>query len=219
MKEDNVQTLNLSDDFLLESVENRLQDGDYFGALKILNKRNGMYAPSADAQALAADIYEGLGLWQLAADAWFRFLDTCNEADFGEGYEGLAVAFMNMGNDVQSALYYHRAFAEEGQLSPEGAAEIGNLFRRATQPQLRLVHAEGAPEPELLSDGLSLLRAGELEKAREKFAEIPRESRDFPSAVGLSAMCTLMLGDEEGAQKECEALLETHPDNIQALTT
>ena len=219
MKEDNVQTLNLSDDFLLESVENRLQDGDYFGALKILNKRNGMYAPSADAQAPAADIYEGLGLWQLAADAWFRFLDTCNEADFGEGYEGLAVAFMNMGNDVQSALYYHRAFAEEGQLSPEGAAEIGNLFRRATQPQLRLVHAEGAPEPELLSDGLSLLRAGELEKAREKFAEIPRESRDFPSAVGLSAMCTLMLGDEEGAQKECEALLETHPDNIQALTT
>ena len=122
MKEDNVQTLDFSDEFMLEAVENRLQDGNYFGALKMLNKRNEMYAPSADAQALAADIYEGLELWQLAADAWFRFLDTCNEADFGEGYEGLAVAFMNMGNDVQSALYYHRAFAEDGQLSAQEEA-------------------------------------------------------------------------------------------------
>ena len=219
MKEDNVRKLDLSDEFLLESVENRLQDGNYLGALKLLNKRNGMYAPSADAQALAADIYEGLELWNLAADAWFRFLDTCNEADFGEGYEGLAVAFMNMGNDVQSALYYHRAFAEEGQLSPEGAAEIGKLFRRAAAPRLRLVHAEGAPEPELLSEGLALLKAGELDKAREKFGEVPAESSDYPSAAGLSAMCTLMTGDEEGAQRECETLLEKHPDNVQALTT
>ena len=219
MKDDTVQTLDLSDEFLLESVENRLQDEDYFGALRILNKRNGMYAPSADAQALAADIYEGLGLWQLAADAWFRFLDTCNEADFGEGYEGLAIAFMNMGNDVQSALYSHRAFAEDGQLSPEGAAEIGSLFRRASQPRLRLVQDEGAPEPEILSEGLTLLRSGELEQAREKFAQVPRESSDFPSAAGLSAMCTLMLGDEEGAQRECEVLLETHPNNIRGLTT
>lgn len=219
MKEDNVQTLDFSDEFMLEAVENRLQDGNYFGALKMLNKRNEMYAPSADAQALAADIYEGLELWQLAADAWFRFLDTCNEADFGEGYEGLAVAFMNMGNDVQSALYYHRAFAEDGQLSAEGAAELGGLFRRATAPRLHIVPDDGAPEPELLSEGLSLLRVGELEKAREKLLEIPTESSDYPSAAGLSAMCTLMLGDEERAQKECEELLNTHPENVQALTT
>ena len=219
MKEDNVQTLDFSDEFMLEAVENRLQDGNYFGALKMLNKRNEMYAPSADAQALAADIYEGLELWQLAADAWFRFLDTCNEADFGEGYEGLAVAFMNMGNDVQSALYYHRAFAEDGQLSAEGAAELGGLFRQATAPRLHIVPDDGAPEPELLSEGLSLLRIGELEKAREKLLEIPTESSDYPSAAGLSAMCTLMLGDEERAQKECEELLNTHPENVQALTT
>lgn len=219
MKEDNVQTLNFSDEFLLESVENRLQEGNYLGALTLLNKRNKMYAPSADAQALAADIYEALELWPLAADAWFRFLDTCNEADFGEGYEGLAVAFMNMGNDMQSALYYHRAFAEDGQLSPEGVAELGGLFRRAVAPRLRIVPDEGAPEPELLSEGLALLKAGELDKARKAFGEIPSESSDYPSAAGLAAMCTLMSGDEEGAQKECEDLLAGHPDNIQALTT
>ncbi len=219
MKDDNVQKLDFSDSFMLESVESRLQEGNYLGALKLLNKRNRMYPPSADAQALAADIYEGLELWPQAADAWFRFLDTCNEADFGEGYEGLAVAFMNMGNDMQSALYYHRAFAEEGQISPEGAAELGGLFRRATGPALHIVPDDDAPQPELLAEGLTLLRGGELDKAREKFAEIPVQSSDHPSAAGLSAMCMLMLGDEEGAQRACEELLAVYPDNIQALTT
>lgn len=219
MKDDNVQKLDFSDSFMLESVESRLQEGNYLGALKLLNKRNRMYPPSADAQALAADIYEGLELWPQAADAWFRFLDTCNEADFGEGYEGLAVAFMNMGNDMQSALYYHRAFAEDGQISPEGAAELGGLFRRATGPALHIVPDDDAPQPELLAEGLTLLRGGELDKAREKFAEIPVQSSDHPSAAGLSAMCTLMLGDEEGAQRACEELLAVYPDNIQALTT
>ena len=218
-RDDNVQKLDMSDEFLLECVENRLQEGNFLGALTLLNKRNKMYAPSADAQAFAADIYEGMGLWQLAADAWFRFLDTCNEADFGEGYEGLAVAFMNMGDDVHSAVYYHRAFVEDGQLSPEGVAEFNGLFRRAAAPRLRLISNDGAPEPELLAEGLSLLKEGELEKAREKFGEIPPASSDFPSAAGLSAMCTLMLGDEDGAQAECERLLASHPDNVQALTT
>ena len=100
-KDDHVKKLDFSDEFLLESVEKRFQEGNYLGALTLLNKRNAMYAPSADAAALAADIYEEMELYPLAADAWFRFLDTCNEADFSEGYEGLAIAFMNMGREVQ----------------------------------------------------------------------------------------------------------------------
>lgn len=216
---DNVQKLDLSDEFLLESADKRLQEGNYLGALTMLNKRNQMYAPSADAEALAADIYEAMGLYPLAADAWFRFLDTCNEADFGEGYEGLAVAFMNMGDGMQSAIYYHRAYAEDGQLSQEGATELGDFLRAEQAPHLRLVHAEGEPEPEILSEGLELLKAGELDAARKTLLEVPENSSDYPSAAGLAAMCTLMSGDEEGAERECEALLEKYPENVQALTT
>ena len=219
MKDESVQKLDFSDEILLESVENRFQDGNYLGALRLLNKRNKMYGPSADAQALAADIYEAMGIWQQAADAWFRFLDTCNEADFGEGYEGLAVAFMNMGNDMQSALYYQRAFAQDGQFSAEGLAEFGNLVRQASRPHLHFVPDDDAPCPELLAEGLTYLKNGDLKQAREKFGEVPETSSDYPSAAGLSAMCMLMMGDEEGAQKECEALLAEHPDNVQALTT
>ena len=109
----------IDEDMLLDGAEKRLQNGDYLGALTMLNKRARMYAPSADAAALYADVYEGMELYPLAADAWFRFLDTCNEADFAEGYEGLAVSFMNMGNELQSAYYYHRAYdGEEGDEAP-----------------------------------------------------------------------------------------------------
>ena len=110
---DKVLKLNLSDEFLLDSAEKRSREGDYLGALPMLNKRAGMYDSSADACALYADIYEEMGLYRLSADAWFRFLDTCNEADFSEGYEGLAVAFMNLNNEVQSALYYQRSLSDE----------------------------------------------------------------------------------------------------------
>ena len=216
MKDDKTQRLDLSDEFLLESADKRLQEGNYLGALTMLNKRNQMYAPSADAQALAADIYEAMELWPQAADAWFRLLDPCNEAGFSEGYEGLAVAYMNMGNDLQSAIYYQRAYSDEGPTPQELA---GMMEERSHVPELRIVHSEGEPEPELLNEGLEYLRSGMLDEAKKTFLQIPEESSDHPSAAGLAAMCTLMSGDEEGAERECAALIERYPDNVQTLTT
>ncbi len=213
--------LNLSDEFLLDSAEKRYQDGDCLGALTMLNKRAGMYEPSADASALYADVYEEMELYQLAADSWFRFLDTCNEADFGEGYEGLAVAFMNLNNDAQSAYYYHRSLTEEELEDELEKLEELELKAETKKPQLRLVYSRDGiyGNPNALSDGLVLLKEGQLEKAREAFREIPASSSDYASALGLAAMCTLMMGDEEGAENECKALIEKHPDNVQALTT
>lgn len=211
--DESVQKLDFSDEFLLDSVERRLDAGEYYSALTLLNKRNGMYEPSADAFALAADIYEGMGLYPLAADAWFRFLDTCNEADFSEGYEGLAVAFMNMGNELQSAFYYHRVYAEDEEA-------FASLFEDAPKPPpIRIVHSEGEEEPETLANGLALLKSGELEEAKSVLLSISEKSPDYPSAAGIAAMCTLLLGDEEGAERECEALLKNYPENVQALTT
>lgn len=217
-KSDHIKRLEFSDEFLLDSAEKRLQSGDYLGALTVLNKRSAMYEPSADASALYADVYEAMELWPLAADAWFRFLDTCNEADFAEGYEGLAVVFMNMGNEMQSALYYHRALTSDKTKEERDEEEIEFETVEPSRPRLRLVHSED-DDPELIREGLGLLKEGELEEARKALQEVSPKSADYPSAAGLAAMCTLMLGDEEGAEIECENLLEKHPDNIQALTT
>ncbi len=218
---DKVLKLNLSDEFLLDSAEKRYRDGDYLGALTMLNKRAGMYDSSADACALYADIYEEMGLYRLSADAWFRFLDTCNEADFSEGYEGLAVAFMNLNNEVQSALYYQRSLSDEElrfELTRLDKEEISSVRKK---PELRIVYsADGSQgNPNALAEGLGLLKNGRLEEARAAFRDIPAASADYASSYGLAAMCTLMLGDEEGAEKECRELLEKYPENVQALTT
>lgn len=215
---DNTTKLRFNDEFLLESAEKRLDEGDYFGALKVLNKREEMNDPLADAYALYADVYEALELWSLAADSWFRFLDTCNEADFTEGYEGLAVCFMNMGNELQSGIYYHRALMTDGLTEDD----LDDFFEpHEEKPRLRLVHSADRPsaDPETIAEGLALLRIGDLEGARRTFSEVDEDCADYPSAQGLAAMCTLMLGDEKKAEEDCKALVGKFPENVQVLTT
>lgn len=211
--DDKIQKLNFDDEFLLDAVERRFQNGDFMGALTMLNKRNELYEPSADAAALAADIYEGMELWSLAASSWFTFLDTCNEADFAEGYEGLAVCFMNMGEDVQSAYYFHQVY---------GGEEIDRILKKEeAKPRLRLVHTaeKGDIDSDVLERGLMLLQMGELDKAKKVLSEVSETSSDYASAKGLDALCSLMLDNEEEAERTCEELLKVHPDNILALTT
>ncbi len=209
MSEDKIKQLTFDEEFLLESAEKRFGSGDFLGALKMLNKRGEMYEPSADASALYAAVYEELGLWHLCVDAWFRFLDTCNEADFSEGYEGLSYAFMNLGDTFQSNLYLRHIYGEE---MPEPDP---------TRPPLRLVHSAdgGVEDSEYLFRGIECIKEGDLNGAREALAEIAPESKDYPSASGLTAMCLLLEGDVSGAADECAKLLEFYPDNVHALTT
>ncbi len=214
---DRPKTWNISEEFLIDTAEKRADAGDYFGALAALKRRAELYPPSADAWAVYADVYEGLEIWPLAADAWFRFLDVCNEADFPEGYEGLAVVFMNMGNEFQSAFYYSHAYPEEAEEDGDAFADfIENFEEEGEAPKLRLV---GGDDPEALKEGLDLMREGELDDARKRLLLVEEDSPDYPSAAGLAAMCLLMEGEEKQAEKECEALLEKYPENVQALTT
>ncbi len=214
MKDNIVSKLNLSEEVLYNSAEKRCSEGDYLGALKMLHKRNELYGPGADAQALYADCYEQLELWELAADAWFRFLDICNEADFGEAYEGLGVCFMNMGNEMLSAFYYNQALGDD-----EYDPNMSILDFHPMRPEVHIVRGKGEPDPETLQEGLTLLKIGDLEAARDRLSEMDETSPDYPTAAGLAAMCTLMLDDEKGAEKECERLLKLYPTNIQVLTT
>ena len=217
--DDGIRRLDFSDEFLLDSAEKRYEAGDYMGTLTMLNKRAGMYRPCADASALYADVYEAFSLRIPCADAWFRFLDTCNEADFGEGYEGLSLAFANMGDALRAELYYRRSFEVSGEVPPSDLDEED--FVPEQRPQLRLIHSDDGTvsDPDLLRRGVLFVKLGELDKAKEVLSEIEPGSEDFPSACGLIAMCKLLTGDTAGAAEECERMLEYHPDNIHALTT
>ena len=217
--DDGIRRLDFSDEFLLDSAEKRYEAGDYMGTLTMLNKRAGMYRPCADASALYADVYEAFSLWIPCADAWFRFLDTCNEADFGEGYEGLSLAFANMGDALRAELYYRRSFEVSGEVPPSDLDEED--FVPEQRPQLRLIHSDDGTvsDPDLLRRGVLFVKLGELDNAKEVLSETEQGSEEFSSACGLIAMCKLLTGDTAGAAEECERMLEYHPDNIHALTT
>lgn len=212
-----IATFTISEEALLDGAEMRIDSGDLLGALSMLNRREALYPPSADAYALYADIYELLELYPLAADAWFRFLDVCNEADFPEAYEGLAVCFMNMEDHLQAAIYYHRTIESSLEEGEDVEEEVQRAIPQPQpQPPLRIV---GTGRPEVIRAGLDLLKEGQLAEARETFLTVEGDEPDYPTAAGLAAMCALMSGDEESAQRECEELLQRYPDNVQALTT
>ncbi len=85
---------------------------------------------------------------------------------------------------------------------------------------MRIVHSSDGDDGEAaLALGLAYFKAGALEKAREALKDVPENSKDFSTAWGIAAMCTLMLGDEAGAEESCEQLLKKYPDNVQGLTT
>ncbi len=216
-----VQKLDFNDEAMLSSVEKRFQAGDYLSALRMLNKRNRMYEPTCDASILAADIYEAMKLYPQAADAWFQFLDTCNEADFAEGYEGLAVTYMHMGNEAQSALYYHKMLTADGEITDDEKAQILSMFIKEPRSPLRLVYSEekGDDCSEYISRGLACLKMGKLKEARVHLSYVSKDSEEYSSAVGIGAMCALMDGDSDTAERECREYLRVNPRDIQTLTT
>lgn len=214
MKDDRIKTLDFDDDFLLDCVEKRVEEGNYLQALRLLNKRNGMYQPNCDSALFAAEIYEALGMTQEAIGAWYHFLDTCNEADFAEGYNGLAVNYAALGNDELSTFYLKRTIESAGE-----EIDVSALYAEEKEkPKLRLVE-DGEEEKQLFAEGVVLFKSGDLSGAKEKFSLIPPQSKDHASAVGLSAMCSLLAGRKKEAEEECERWQEVYSGNVHFLST
>lgn len=212
-KRDNVKKIDFSDDFLIESAEKHFQDGDYFAALKLLNRQAEHGKPNADAFAAYADVYEALELYAEAVDSWYRFLDTCNEADFGEGYEGLSVCYMHLGDDFQSNFYFRR------MLEADGEEEIPFDPALEKRAQLHVLPSGEEEHRAHLNEGEEEMRGGDLEQAKQKFSSIPKGSAHYADAVGYLAMCELIEGNEERAEEICAEHLKDYSDNVQTLVT
>ena len=211
-----MKELKFDDDFLLDSARKRFDEGDLMGALTILNKRELRNGASPDGYALYADVYEEMELWPLAADAWFRFLDTCAREEFYDGYEGLAIAVMNMGNRAQSDFYFRLAVSESD------LPDFDDFPAAPASPKrLRLVHDADAAKSAatLMSSGIALLNDGNIAGAREVFREISTSDEKYATSMGLVALCSLMLGDEEEAERLSKEAAERFPENVQVLVS
>lgn len=216
----NSQKIDLSPDRLIALAADMVDKHNYIDALRMLNKNRELSFDDEDSLMLYAEIYDDLGLYEKCINGWFRYLDVSLSGDLSEAYEGLAVAFLNIGNERQSAYYYNKMLLSSGEIDAASREEIMSGFLRSDKNPLHFVYPPRLADfSREISDGIGYMKESNFEKARKEFEKVDEENEKYPSARNYIAMCNIFTDKCEEAEWECRKILDKHPDNVQALTT
>lgn len=217
-------TIDLSEDRLLSIAADYNADHNYIGALRMLNKNAELNGNADDSYMLYAETFDDMGLSEKSINAWFKFIDYTYGDEYApasDAYEGLAVNYLNMGEEELAAYYYNKLLMEiSGELSQEARQDIINSFiiRRKSPLKIawppRLADFSGEMEK-----GVSYMRAGDFENAVAEFGKVEEGNKSYLTARNYIAMCDIISDKCDEAEQECLAVLEKYPDDVQALTT
>lgn len=213
-------SIDLSADRLIAIAADMVDEHNYIGALKMLNKNAGITGNDADSYMLYAEIFDDIGLYERSVHNWFKFMDLAEYSELSECYEGLAVGYMNMGNDHFSAYYYNKLLIETDEVDAATREQIVRDFLSVEDNPLKFVWPpEIADVSDVMSEGVNFMKLGDYEKAYEKFDEVAEGNPKWSAARNYMAMCLIVQDRNEQAEQECLHVLEKQPDNIQALAT
>ena len=124
---------------LLRMAEKAYSEGKFISALRFLYNAIQQEGGDINAYLRMADVYENLGL-QIYAIKWlYKCLEICDEEDLPDIYEGLAVNYLNLGNEGASAYYYNRLIGVDDTLTAENKMEIARAFSKDKKDGLRFV--------------------------------------------------------------------------------
>ena len=195
-------------------------EGKFLSALRLAHKEQEEHGNDPDVFARLADIYEAMGLHGSAINCLFQLLDIAHEDDFPEVYESLAVNFLNLGNESQSAYYYNKLIDVDDTIPPETKLDIAEAFSVKKKDKFRFVYPpELADYSKELSIGSKALKMGDCKRAVAEFSKIAKGAKEYVSAKEMQAVAQLLAGEKEEAEKICLALLQDYPDDIRALAT
>ncbi len=212
--------IDLSSDRLISLAADMVENHNYIGALKMLNKNADLHCNDADSYMLYAEIFDDIELYEKCVNGWFKFIDCAEENELSEAYEGLAVAYMNLGNEHFSAYYYNKLLIDTDDLDAEARGEIISSFLSRDENPLKFVYPPKlADYSEVISNGVEQMKQGAYDKAVEEFEKVDEENDSYRSARNYIAMCDIICDKCDEAEAECLALLKKYPDNVQALTT
>ena len=212
--------IDLSGDRLIGIAADLVDEHNYIGALKMLNRYAEMYLNDEDSYMLYAEIFDDIGLHEKCINSWFRYIDCTLSEDLADAYEGLAVAYMNLGNEHFSAFYYNQLLMNTDDIDAEMRGEIMDSFLYRDKNPLKFVYPPKIADcSDIISEGIDCMRTGEFDKAVEIFSGIDEENSDYLTARNYIAMCHIICDKSAEAEKECENILEKYPENVQALTT
>lgn len=215
-----ITRIDLSADRLISVALQMADDHNYIGALKMLNNLAGREELSLDALSLYAEIYDDLGLYEKCINGWFCFLDSAVNEDLSDCYEGLAVSFMNLGLENFAAFYYNKLLEEANGFSAEERESILRDFLSTEENPLKFAYPPAVADcSQIISEGVSYMKAGEFDRAVEEFEQIENENASYMTARNYIAMCKIVTDKIDEAEQECKALLKREPNNVQAMTT
>lgn len=220
MKDGKTVTIDQSRKRLAALADKYYNEGNYLSALRLAYKELELYGGDGDVYTRLSDIYEGMGLHGSALNWWFRFLDIAETEDLPDIYEGLAVNYLNMGNETQSAYYYNKLIDVDDTLPEEVKMDIVDAFSKDKTQGFRFVYPpQLADYTQELDTGSKALKAGDCKRAVALLSLVEKGSKDYASAQEMLAVARLLSGEVDEAEKICQTLLEENPDDIRILAT
>ena len=174
------------------------------------------------------DCYEAMGLHGSAIQWLYLWLDEVDEGDafvpwqedLPEIYEGLAVNYLNLGKESQSAYYYNKLIDVDDTLPPEAKLEIAETFSKPKKKNFRFVYPPKlADYSQEMEKGARALKEGNGKSAVEYFSRVEKGAKDYTTAKEMQAVAHLLSGETDKAQEACELILEENPNDVRALAT
>lgn len=195
-------------------------EGNYIAALRLAYRQYDLYGGDGDIFTRLSDIYEGMGLHASAINWWYRFLDIAETEDLPDIYEGLAVNYLNMGNEAQSAYYYNQLVDSDATLPEETKLDIAEAFSKDKRERFRFVYpprlADFSKEIDMGSHALKL---GDCKRAVQVLDRVEKGSKDYAHAKEMQAVAHLLAGEDKRAENICTELLAETPDDVRVLAT
>lgn len=212
--------IDLSGDRLISIAADMVDEHNYIGALKMLNKNAEITGNDADSYMLYAEIFDDMGLYERSIFSWFKYMDLADFKELSECYEGLAVGYMNLGDDHFSAYYYNKLLLETDEVDAQTREQIVSDFLATEENPLKFVWPpEIADVSDVISEGVELMKHGDYREAYDIFSGISEGNPQWLAARNYMAMCLIVQDKNDQAEQECLYVLNKYPDNIQALTT
>lgn len=220
IKEKKVKKIDYDIERLGTMADRYYNEGKLLSALRFAYRQYEMYGGDGDIYTRLADIYEGMGLHASAINWLYRFMDIAEVDDLPDIYEGLAVNYLNMGQENHSAYYYNRLIDVDATLPMEAKQDILDAFSKPKKAGFRFVYPpEAADYSKELDLGSRALKAGNCKLAVKTFEKIEKGSKEYAQAKEMQAVAHLLSGEESEAEKICLELLEAKPDDTRALAT
>lgn len=195
----------------------RRENGDYLGALNLLNALNGASALLPVRYKEIAKIYMDLSLIRFALDYWFKFLSVAPKCDRAEAYNGIAACYFHIGDLHLAGFYYEKFMNEAEEKDYDYLDERIDYYTAITEkeePSYEIIHPlEKAPSDKLIKAADKAFYDQQTEQALNYLKAIPKKDENYLSARLRLIGFEVIKGNFEKAKNYANGLISDFPND------